>query len=142
MKVPLIVIVFSLLLVMFGYSQTSYKGFTRVHACNDSCYEATVKQFGTAAEVLRAKRLTSLNKSTIDQGKDLYSKNCQACHGESGQGGIGPYLVGKEDIVSSLQAYKRKETRGPQSAIMWPNAQQLSTADMEHLAEYIDSFSN
>jgi cytochrome c553 len=38
-----------------------------------------------------------------------------------------------------LQAYKDKKTRGPQSAIMWANAQQLSTKDMENLAEYIDT---
>ena len=72
------------------------------------------------------------NKTTVELGKDLYGKNCAACHGGAGEGGVGPYLTGKSNIVGMLQAYKDKQTRGPQSAIMWANAQQLSTKDMEN----------
>jgi hypothetical protein len=64
---------------------------------------------------------------------------CAACHGAQGQGMIGPKLQGQkpEAIVQKLTAYKNKEQRGPQSALMWAQAGQLSTADMANLAAYI-----
>jgi cytochrome c553 len=139
MKIPLIIVAFSSLLIILAYSTTNYKGYTSVHKCSDNCYEAELKNIGTLADRLQAETLSLSTQTTIDMGKDLYSNNCVACHGTSAQGGIGPYLAGKSDIVSLLQAYKRKETRGTQSVIMWANAQQLSTTDMENLAEYIST---
>lgn len=139
MKIPLIIIIFSSLLVVLFYSQTNYKDYARVHNCSGSCYDNELKNSGTPSERLHAKMMSLSNKTTVELGKDIYSKNWSACHGGSGEGGVGPYLAGKNNIVDMLQAYKDKKTRGPQSAIMWANAQQLSTKDMENLAEYIDT---
>ncbi len=142
MKIPLIVIIFSSLLVILGYSSSSYKDYASVHDCSGSCYEAELQAVGTLSERLEAKMLALSNKTIVELGQDLYSNNCIACHGASGEGGIGPYLAGKDGIVDMLQAYKRKETRGSQSSIMWVNAQQLSTQDMANLAEYISTLKN
>ena len=39
-----------------------------------------------------------------------------------------------------LEQYKAGETRGAQSALMWGQAANLSTQDMEDLQAYIDGF--
>ena len=48
-------------------------------------------------------------------------------------------LVGSTSIVKMLTQYKNGETRGGQSALMWGQAANLSTEDMENLQSYIDS---
>ena len=50
-----------------------------------------------------------------------------------------PKLVGSTSIVKMLTQYKNGETRGSQSALMWGQAANLSTEDMENLQSYIDS---
>lgn len=55
-------------------------------------------------------------------------KQCVACHGPEGQGGIGPALVGQsaDDIINKLLHYKMGHPIGPQSALMYPVAQSLT----------------
>jgi cytochrome c553 len=74
----------------------------------------------------------------IAAGKNKYV-TCSACHGAQAQGGMGAKLQGQkpEVIVQKLTAYKNKEQRGPQSALMWAQASQLSSADMANIAAYI-----
>jgi cytochrome c553 len=71
------------------------------------------------------------------QGKAKYA-TCVACHGANGQGGVGPKLQGQkaEVIVQKLTAYKNKEQRGPQSALMWGMAGALSADDIKNIAAY------
>lgn len=70
---------------------------------------------------------------------------CAACHGQQGQGGIGPMLAGQsaEDIVNKLTIYKNNGQIGAQSALMWGQAGMLSEQDIIDLGEYVEkSFSN
>jgi cytochrome c553 len=71
------------------------------------------------------------------QGKTKFA-TCVACHGANGQGGAGPKLAGQkpEVIVQKLTAYKNKEQRGPQSALMWGMAGALSADDVKNIAAY------
>jgi|TARA_R110002124_G_scaffold237726_4_gene402991 cytochrome c553 len=68
---------------------------------------------------------------------------CSACHGQSGQGGIGPMLTGQsaDVIITKLTAYKKGETVGPRSAMMWGTAKALSEQDIIDIANYINSLS-
>jgi len=70
-------------------------------------------------------------------GKTKYA-TCAACHGAQGQGGAGPKLQGQPSasIVQKLTAYKNKEQRGPQSALMWGMAGALSADDIKNIAAY------
>lgn len=63
---------------------------------------------------------------------------CAACHGAQGQGGLGPKLNGQsaDDLVAKLLKYKAGETVGPQSPLMWANAQNLTEGQIGMLAVY------
>ena len=78
----------------------------------------------------------------ISSPSNLY-KTCIACHGQRGEGmGIFPKIAGQsnEYLKSRLMAYRNKETIGPMSSTMWPNAANLSDVEIEKLSEYIASF--
>ena len=64
---------------------------------------------------------------------------CAACHGPQGQGGIGPKLQGQtaDEVISKLLAYKNKEVVGPQSAMMWPTAKNLTDGQIGTIGVYI-----
>ena len=114
------------------------KGYTDVHGCTGECYERYTAKYGTFSEQLEAKRVAMQMESPADKGGKLYV-NCNMCHGVKGEGGIGPALAGSTSIVAMLQQYKDGETRGPQSALMWGQAANLSTEDMENIQAYIDT---
>ena len=70
---------------------------------------------------------------------EKYYGQCIACHGNRGQGGIGPMLAGQasDDIVAKLTAYRAGEERGAQSAMMYPVAKPMTDADIENLAAFV-----
>ena len=49
----------------------------------------------------------TVQQSLADQGQDLYSLNCSACHGLNGEGGIGPAL----NSMQFLQASTDEQTQ-------------------------------
>ncbi|MDR9497971.1 MAG: c-type cytochrome [Hydrogenovibrio sp.] len=77
----------------------------------------------------------------VASGGQLYS-TCVGCHGANGEGGVGPKLAGqaKDDLVSKMLKYKAGEEIGPMSAMMIPQAQQLSEPEIEAVAQYITTF--
>ena len=83
----------------------------------------------------------SISLSTLanSAGQEKYQTTCVGCHGENGQGVIGPKLAGQkpEEIVSKLKMYKAGEQMGPMTSMMAPMAMSLSETDMENIAEYV-----
>lgn len=82
--------------------------------------------------------IVSLADTKATKGSKLYA-SCIACHGAKGEGGIGPSFVGSKSdyIASSLNEYKNKIERGPQSALMYAQAAALSDSDIKELSKYI-----
>ena len=78
--------------------------------------------------------------SPAELGERLYA-GCVACHGARGEGGVGPRLAGQSAavIADKLHRYKRGETVGTQSALMWSQAAQLGDDDIENLAAFMES---
>ena len=78
----------------------------------------------------------------IDAGK-AKSTTCAACHGKNGIASIPMYpnLAGQNEqyILSSLKAYKNKDRKGGQAAVMYGQAAALSEEDMKNLAAYYSS---
>ncbi len=64
---------------------------------------------------------------------------CQACHGAQGQGNLGPQLNNQsaDDIIAKLMAYKKGETIGPQSMLMWPTAKGLTDGQIGTIGVFI-----
>ena len=122
-----------------AYANADVKGYGDVHGCWGECYKEYTEKYGTFSEQLAAKRLAMQTETPADRGAKIYV-NCNMCHGMKGEGGIGPKLAGSTSIVKMLEQYKAGETRGAQSALMWGQAANLSTQDMEDLQAYIDGF--
>jgi cytochrome c553 len=85
--------------------------------------------------------LTSTSAMADDRFEIIRDKwvQCAACHGPEGQGGIGPMLAGRpaDDIINKLMAYKRGETVGAQSALMWPQAKGLTDGQIGVIGVFV-----
>ena len=138
------VLVLVICLSMFGiisatHANLEYKGADRVQACTGECYEEYVKVNGTPAEIEQRKQALA-NADEFSSIRSLWA-GCAACHGQNGEGmGAFPQLAGanKNYIVEALTAYKNRETRMAQSALMWGQAGQLSKKEIELLGEFIE----
>ncbi len=75
--------------------------------------------------------------ANIVAGKMAYT-NCIACHGISGEGGIGPKLAGVDAIITTerLKQYRIGKHLGPMSTMMAPMAKNLSDEDIANIAAY------
>jgi cytochrome c oxidase cbb3-type subunit 3 len=70
--------------------ETEYK--TEVIAA-EKARESYMKQFAQTINEENAKVLSTVKDLT--KGSQIYSMNCVACHGDKGQGGVGPNLTDK-----------------------------------------------
>lgn len=77
----------------------------------------------------------------------LYAR-CASCHGKDGKsvapGSVGNVLIAslnKQQVRESLKGFRaRTLSKGGNSVIMYMQTKNLSDADIEALAEYIDAF--
>ena len=77
----------------------------------------------------------------------LYAR-CASCHGKDGKsvapGSVGNVLIAslnKQQVREALKGFRaRTLSKGGNSVIMYMQAKNLSDADIEALAEYIDAF--
>ena len=119
------------------YPDIEIKGFSNINSCTGECYEEYVKIHGTAPEIERRKKEIA-SADEFSSIKPLWA-GCAACHGQEGEGGVGPKLAGQTaDYISGrLNAYKNKEEIGPMSAMMWGQAGMLSDNDIDTIGKFI-----
>lgn len=124
-------------IIAMAYDNLEYKGYGDAKNCTGECYRQFVEVNGTAFEIERAKQLAAAD----DRFSDIRSlwTGCAACHGAQGQGGIGPMLAGQsaDDIISKLTTYKNNGTVGPQSAMMWAQAAQLTEGQIGTIGVFV-----
>ena len=129
--------------VFFGfkiYPNLEYTGGTGGHSCTGQCYVDYVEQFGTASEIQKRKNELA-NADEFSSIRGLWA-GCAACHGQNGEGmAVFPALAGSsaDYIVEALTIYKNKGTRNAMSSTMWAQASQLSEAEIQTLAELIET---
>lgn len=111
-----------------------------IHGCSGECYENWRKETGGVVALAAAKAEAKASASPEELGRDSYA-GCIACHGSKGEGGVGPELVGQSSdaIYQKLAQYKKGETRGTQSALMWSQSATLSDTDMKNIAAFVAS---
>ncbi|MEH6584366.1 MAG: c-type cytochrome [Halioglobus sp.] len=129
---------FSLGLPIWGMNHNEPTG--NIHGCYGSCYEDWKAATGGAVAIENAAVKARREASPEQLGETAYT-GCIACHGTQGEGGIGPRLAGQaaEDIVVKLNQYKKGETLGNQSAIMWSQAGLLEELDIENIAAFLQT---
>jgi mono/diheme cytochrome c family protein len=69
------------------------------------------------------------------RGKELYGEVCASCHGQSGEGGVGPRLQDlhtRRDTASTVEWIKQPSPKMPR---FYPNA--LDDQDVLDLAAYL-----
>ncbi|MFK8047520.1 MAG: cytochrome c [Halioglobus sp.] len=130
--------VFALGLPLWGMSQN--EPAPNNHACYGSCYQEWKAVTGGIVAIEQAAIKVKREASPQQLGEAAYT-GCIACHGAQGEGGIGPMLAGQstEEIIAKLNQYKKGETRGNQSAMMWSQAGLLESSDIENIAAYIQA---
>ena len=124
--------------IAMAYNSLEYKGAQRVHSCTGQCYADYVALNGTPAEIERKRQLLA-QADEFSSIRSLWA-GCAACHGQNGEGGVGPALAGQSDtdIVTKLTTYKNGGMIGAQSALMWGQAAMLSESDIQTIGKFIN----
>lgn len=82
-----------------------------------------------------------LSGADVDAGKGLYMSNCSACHGDKGQGGVGPNFADEYWIHGgSLSDVFKSIKYGWQDKGMKPWKDDFSPKQIAQLTSYIESF--
>lgn len=138
--IPIFALLFTSVIMTTAMANRNVPEQARVHTCNGECYVAYVAANGNILDQQRLAAVAAAAASPAELGKTAYV-GCAACHGAGGEGGIGPKLSGQDSsyISTALIAYKNRETRGPQSALMYASAGALSDADIANLAAFVES---
>ena len=56
---------------------------------------------------------------TVDAGREVFKAGCARCHGEKGEGGIGPILVGGQGTLSTAKPLKTVGSYWPYATTVW-----------------------
>ena len=122
------------------YPGLEVKGYSNNKSCTGECYREYVATYGTVVQQLQAKQLQAAS-DPFSSVRGLWA-GCAACHGQNGEGmAVFPALAGSsaDYIVEALTIYKNKGTRNAMSSTMWAQAGQLSEAEIQTLAELIET---
>ncbi|WP_018142296.1 c-type cytochrome [Thioalkalivibrio sp. ALJ7] len=108
----------------------------------DEPVETTEAGEAAAEEEAEAVAAIAVDEGDVERGQSRYN-TCVACHGAQGQGTpVFPALAGRdaEYIADKLVRYRAGETVGDRTALMAPNAANLSDEDIADLAVYVATF--
>ncbi|MCK9419959.1 MAG: c-type cytochrome [Nitrospirae bacterium] len=98
------------------------------------------KQQHRHTEYAMIKNPIAKTETSIVQGRKLYEKNCIACHGEAGKGGIGPGLSVPARIHGSTDGEMfHVITDGVAGTAMRGFGKELSDEMRWHLVNYVTS---
>ena len=77
-----------------------------------------------------------------DIGQTKYTQMCMGCHGAKGLGIVGPAInkLDYKTVKDRLIEYRKSNTVGPRSGMMWGVSSRLGDGDIEILAKYVESF--
>jgi mono/diheme cytochrome c family protein len=70
-------------------------------------------------------------------GKALFAANCSACHGASGEGGVGPKLQGEKSRKDFAAVEKQIMNPAPPMPKLYPSP--LSKSDVADLAAFVET---
>lgn len=85
-------VVYLLYYHVLGIGPSSIEEYQQEMARAEKLY-GSQKSGGTAAAIPEEDLKPLTDKASLEAGKAVYTKNCVACHGPNGEGGIGPNLT-------------------------------------------------
>ncbi len=140
LTVAALLVVAGIIVTAISTSSLEIQGHPDNNKCIGQCYADYVAANGNIVEQERLRAEAAASMSPAELGKTAYVP-CQACHGASGEGGVGPALAGRDAafVVDALNTYKTNGTRGAQSALMWGVAGPLSETEIDNLAAFVDT---
>ena len=102
---PIAIVLGTAVLISISYSSIEVKGRPSVNACNGECYDDFVVADKERKALLSAQQATA---TPAELGSKTYTTVCLACHGDKGQGVVGPALAGRDTgyLLTALAAYK------------------------------------
>jgi len=111
---------------------------TQTNTQTTTTQSSTKKEDDEMAKKLKALKERAGNLAAFETSP-LYKKSCASCHGNIGEGIIGPKLIGqsKEKILKDLQDFKSGKRR---NYVMYGLLGGLSQKELESLAEEISTF--
>lgn len=71
------------------------------------------------------------------RGRQVFAKNCAACHGSRGEGGVGPSLIGESSRKDFARAQAWIEHPAPPMPTLYPSV--LSSKDVADVAAYVET---
>ena len=91
------------------------------------------------AEAEQVKALMAQNFSMdelMERGKAVYQRTCQACHGGSGEGGVGPAIAGSQVATGELNGHLNVGINGVPGTAMQAFGGQMNDVDMAAVITY------
>jgi alcohol dehydrogenase (cytochrome c) len=70
-------------------------------------------------------------------GKQLFAANCSACHGATGEGGVGPKLQGEKSRKNFAGVVAQIKNPAPPMPKLYPSP--LSDKDVSDLAAFVET---
>ncbi|MEO1138430.1 MAG: cytochrome c [Pseudomonadota bacterium] len=103
---------------------------------------ASVALISAAAAASDTTNVDDAVAGDVTAGEALYKKSCRGCHGPTAKGLASyPKLRDQsvEYLVDRLERYRKGEKFGPNTALMAPNAKNLSDDDILNISTFIAS---
>jgi len=85
---------------------------------------------GEASEVKALMAQTFSLDDLVTRGKGVYDRSCLACHGASGEGGVGNAIAGSAIVTGSLDGHLQSVVHGIPGSAMQAFGGQLNDVDM------------
>ncbi|MFD2246413.1 SirB2 family protein [Pontibacter ruber] len=129
---PLAVLALFLFLYVYGVAETNSLTMQKADAPAAISSDAT-SPAQPKPEEAKGEILSSLNESSLTNGKSIYVQVCATCHGANGEKGLG----GAANLAAStLSLNQRKDVIHKGRGMMPGFGQQLSEQEIEQVAAY------
>jgi cytochrome c oxidase cbb3-type subunit III len=122
-----------------GDGKTMTTEYAEEIALAEKANELYMKKFANSVNENNVTVLT--DAKSMEDGSKIYAKNCVACHGDQGQGGVGPNLTDEYWIHGgSMKSIFHTITEGvpEKGMISWKKS--LNPIQVQHLVSFLSKF--
>ncbi len=121
---------------IFGDGDIMYKQYNEEMKIAEANIAEYMKSAGNAIDETNVEALT--DAAALNEGKAVYDKNCVACHGSAGEGGVGPNLTDEYWLhgCGIKNVFKTIKNGVPEKGMI-PWKTQLSPVQIQQVASYI-----